>query len=186
MTVSTKFTAGPTGRRRLITTDSGFAARALDAGAVVAHGFGNFYAITTRADEAMVRRVNLMKGRPPNQIGSITAPPSAIRDLWDFGELPPGLTRRRVLQLVDALFQRWADQIEAVLWEARPRLNDDADTARLSQFVVATLEGAWFMSRVKGGKAGADGIATELKRSVRSYARERAPAAAEVEVGAIQ
>jgi len=104
MTVSTKFTAVPTGRRRLITTDSGFAARALDAGAVVAHGFGNFYAITTRADEASVRRVNLMKGRPPNQIGSITAPPSAIRDLWDFGELPPGLTRRRVLQLVDALF----------------------------------------------------------------------------------
>ena len=40
MTVSTKFTAVPTGRRRLITTDSGFAARALDAGAVVAHGFG--------------------------------------------------------------------------------------------------------------------------------------------------
>ena len=84
--------------------------------------------------------------------------------------------------LVDALFQRWADQIEAVLWEARPRLNDDADTARLARFVVATLEGAWFMSRVKGDAANVAGIATELKRSVRSYAREREPAV----VGAIQ
>ncbi|MEO6209142.1 MAG: TetR/AcrR family transcriptional regulator [Gemmatimonadaceae bacterium] len=79
-------------------------------------------------------------------------------------------------QLVDALFQRWADQIEAVLWEARPRLSDDADIARLARFIVATLEGAWFMSRVKGDAASAAGIATELKRSVRSYAREREPA----------
>ena len=85
-------------------------------------------------------------------------------------------------QLVDALFQRWADQIEAVLWEARPRLTEDADTARLARFVVATLEGAWFMSRVKGDSASAAGIATELKRSVRSYAREREPAV----VGATQ
>jgi TetR/AcrR family transcriptional regulator, transcriptional repressor for nem operon len=85
-------------------------------------------------------------------------------------------------QLVDALFQRWADQIEAVLWEARPRLSDDADTARLARFVVATLEGAWFMSRVKGDAASVAGIATELKRSVRSYAREREPAAIEVGV----
>jgi TetR/AcrR family transcriptional regulator, transcriptional repressor for nem operon len=81
-------------------------------------------------------------------------------------------------QLVDALFQRWADQIEAVLWEARPRLSEDADTARLARFIVATLEGAWFMSRVKGDPASVAGIATELKRSVRSYAREREPVAA--------
>jgi TetR/AcrR family transcriptional repressor of nem operon len=80
-------------------------------------------------------------------------------------------------QLVDALFQRWADQIEAVLWEARPRLTEDADTARIARFVVATLAGARFMSRVKDDAASAAGIATELKRSVRSYAREREPAA---------
>jgi hypothetical protein len=43
---------------------------------------------------------------------------------------------------------------------------------------VATLEGAWFMSRVKGDPASVAGIATELKRSVRSYAREREPVAA--------
>jgi TetR/AcrR family transcriptional regulator, transcriptional repressor for nem operon len=82
-------------------------------------------------------------------------------------------------QLVDSLFQRWADQIEAVLWEARPRLNDDVDTARLARFIVATLAGARFMSRLKGDEASAAGIATELKRSVRSYARQREPEAIE-------
>jgi hypothetical protein len=104
MTVSTGPSIAPSTARRLITKDAAFAARALDAGAVVGHAFANFYAITTRADESMVRRVNLMKGRPPTQVGSITAPPSAIRDAWDFGELPSALTRRRILQLVDALF----------------------------------------------------------------------------------
>ena len=87
-------------------------------------------------------------------------------------------------QLVDALFQRWADQIEAVLWEARPRLSEDADTARLAQFVVATLEGAWFMSRVKGVQASAawhcDG-AQAVGALVLARARARS-----VEVGAIQ
>jgi TetR/AcrR family transcriptional repressor of nem operon len=86
-------------------------------------------------------------------------------------------------QLVDALFQRWADQIEAVLWEARPRLTENADTARIARFVVATLAGARFMSRVKDDAGSAVGIATELKRSVRSYAQEREPAAVEVGVG---
>lgn len=108
MRVSTGSTTAPTAApftaRRLISRDAVFAARALDAGAVVAHAFANLYAITTRADEAMVRRVNLMKGRPATQVGSITAPPNAIRDVWDFGDLPVGLTRRRILQLVDAFF----------------------------------------------------------------------------------
>jgi tRNA A37 threonylcarbamoyladenosine synthetase subunit TsaC/SUA5/YrdC len=108
MTVGTGSTTGsttaPTAVRRSISRDAGFAARALDAGAVVAHAFANFYAITTRADEETVRRVNVMKGRPATQVGSITAPPNAIRDVWDFGELPAGLTRRRILQLVDAFY----------------------------------------------------------------------------------
>jgi TetR/AcrR family transcriptional repressor of nem operon len=83
-------------------------------------------------------------------------------------------------QLVDALFERWANQVEAVLWEARPRLSEDADTARLARFIVATLEGAWFVSRVKGDTASAAGIATELKRSIRSYERDREPMAVAV------
>ena len=48
------------------------AARQLSAGAVVANAFANFYVITTRSDAETVRRVNVMKGRPPGQVGSIT------------------------------------------------------------------------------------------------------------------
>ena len=79
-------------------------AEQLAAGAVVAHGFGNFYVITTRGDADTVRRVNAMKGRPPTQVGSITAAPQAIPDVWDLDRLPAGLTRRSVLNLVDTLF----------------------------------------------------------------------------------
>ena len=52
--------------------DADAAAFALATGGVIAHGFGNFYVITTRADAAIVRSVNIMKGRPPAQTGSIT------------------------------------------------------------------------------------------------------------------
>jgi hypothetical protein len=59
-----------TGFRRTITTDAAAAAAALAGGAVIAHGFANFYAITTRADADTVRGVNLLKGRPSGQVGS--------------------------------------------------------------------------------------------------------------------
>jgi len=92
------------GVRQLIGPDAERSAQALAAGAIVAQAFANFYVITTRADEKTVRRVNLMKGRPAGQVGSITGPPSAIPDVWDFRQLPAGLTRRSVLQLIDTLF----------------------------------------------------------------------------------
>jgi hypothetical protein len=90
--------------RRVITADAEFGATALANGSIVAHAFGNFYVITTRADESTVRQVNLMKGRPPGQVGSITGPPSAIPEVYDFNQLPDGLNRRSVLQLMDVFF----------------------------------------------------------------------------------
>lgn len=82
-----------------------WAAAEVAAGAVAAHGFANLYAITTRADPATVRRVNQMKGRPADQVGSITGPPSVVHDAWDFRALPDGLTRGSVLRVVDAFFR---------------------------------------------------------------------------------
>lgn len=52
------------------------AARAVSEGRVVAHGFGNIYALTSRADADTVRAVNRLKGRPAGQTGSITVPPT--------------------------------------------------------------------------------------------------------------
>jgi hypothetical protein len=97
----------PTRHRRWLINEPGDAARAAEAlagGAVVANAFGNFYVITTRADADTVRRVNVMKGRPPGQVGSITGPPNALADVWDLSALPDGLSRRTVLNLVDTFF----------------------------------------------------------------------------------
>jgi tRNA A37 threonylcarbamoyladenosine synthetase subunit TsaC/SUA5/YrdC len=77
-----------------------WAAAALAEGAVVAHGFANLYAITTRPDETTVRRVNALKGRPPGQVGSLTTGPSSVADAWDLTRLPEGLSRRAALDLV--------------------------------------------------------------------------------------
>jgi hypothetical protein len=103
-------TATPTSAghpRPLVLTDPAHAQYAADLlanGAVIGPGFANFYVITTRADAATVRRVNLMKGRPADQVGSITVPPEHIPDVYDWTQLPPGLTRRSMLRVMDAFF----------------------------------------------------------------------------------
>jgi hypothetical protein len=96
----------PTRVRQLITNpEHGLEmARRLAEGAIVAQGFGNFYVITTRGDAETVRRVNLMKGRPPAQVGSITGPPASIPSVWDLDKLPDGLSPQQALNLVDAFF----------------------------------------------------------------------------------
>src|SRR4051794_39010070 len=68
-------------------------------GTVVAHAFANFYAITARGDAETVRRVNVMKGRPPGQVGSIPAPPASLPEVWDLDRLPEPLSRRTALAL---------------------------------------------------------------------------------------
>jgi TetR/AcrR family transcriptional repressor of nem operon len=75
---------------------------------------------------------------------------------------------------VDAIFERLTEQLQALLWEARPRLADDVDTERLARFIVATLEGALFMSRVKGDTSVLEGVASDLKRFVAFHERSAA------------
>lgn len=69
---------------------------------------------------------------------------------------------------VDAVFEGWTAQLQALLWEARSRLRADADPERMARFMVATLEGAYFMSRVKQESTVLAGVATELERYVTS------------------
>ena len=94
------------GDRLLVTDpqDVELAARALGAGAVIGHAFGNFYVITTRPDGATVGSVNLLKGRPVGQVGSITTTPLRIPRVYDWSALPGGLAEHYVLGLMDALF----------------------------------------------------------------------------------
>jgi TetR/AcrR family transcriptional repressor of nem operon len=70
------------------------------------------------------------------------------------------------------VFDRWAKQLQALLWEMRPTLSDDVDTARLSRFIIATLEGALMMSKVNRDAEMLRGIAADLKRFVGTHIRE--------------
>lgn len=67
--------------------------------AVLGHGFGNIYAITSQPDATTVRDVNLLKGRPADQVGRA----SRLPDAFDWSQLPFGLPRSQALDVVDAL-----------------------------------------------------------------------------------
>src|SRR5690606_7925009 len=74
----------------------------LRAGAVIAHGFGNIYALTTRGDAATVERVNALKGRPLTQVGSIALPPRRLLSAFDLDALPDALSPELAGRIVDA------------------------------------------------------------------------------------
>lgn len=80
--------------------DVAHAARLLSDGCPVAHGFGNIYALTARADA--VRRLNALKGRPLGQTGSLTAPSGRVLDAFDLRALPRGVSPGLVADVVDA------------------------------------------------------------------------------------
>jgi hypothetical protein len=84
--------------------DVQFAARAIADGAVLGHAFGNFYVITTRPDADVVQGVNLMKGRPADQVGSLTTTRELVPNLFDWSKLPDGLTRETAQRIIDRLF----------------------------------------------------------------------------------
>jgi TetR/AcrR family transcriptional regulator, transcriptional repressor for nem operon len=73
---------------------------------------------------------------------------------------------------IEAVFERWASQIRSLLWEARPQLHDDVDAVRLSRFIIATLEGAVLMTRVKRDIGVLEGIAIDLKRFIGTHVRD--------------
>ncbi len=78
-------------------------------------------------------------------------------------------------QRIEMVFERWAAQIQSLLWEARPQLRDNVDTARLARFIIATLEGAVLMSRVTKEIGVMENIAADLKRFIGMNLREGAP-----------
>jgi TetR/AcrR family transcriptional repressor of nem operon len=75
---------------------------------------------------------------------------------------------------IETVFERWASQLRSLLWEARPQLHDDVDAVRLSRFIIATLEGALLMTRVKRDVGVVEGIAVDLKRFIAMHAKDGA------------
>lgn len=84
--------------------DVNVAARALAGGAVVAVAFGNFYALVSQPAADTVRRVNLAKGRPANQVGSLTTGAPRIPGMFDWSDLDRRIDPDRLLRLMDTLY----------------------------------------------------------------------------------
>lgn len=84
--------------------DRAFAAHAVALGATLFYSFGNFCAVGAHPHHDSVRRVNIQKGRPVNQVGSVTTTRSRFETLFDWNLLPEGLTRAQVLALMDDFF----------------------------------------------------------------------------------
>jgi len=78
-------------------------------------------------------------------------------------------------QRIEMVFERWASQIQSLLWEVRPQLKEGADTARLARFIIATLEGAVLMSRVTKEIEVMENIAADLKRFIGMHLRDGVP-----------
>ncbi|MBM4378642.1 MAG: hypothetical protein FJ086_04975 [Deltaproteobacteria bacterium] len=85
--------------------DIDLAVEALLEGLPLACGFANFYVIFTRADADAVAQMNEWKGRPRNQTGSISTTSLRIPTLFDWSRLPPTLTEKRVLDVMEAFLE---------------------------------------------------------------------------------
>ena len=75
---------------------------------------------------------------------------------------------------IDAVFDRWCEQIRSLLVESGERVREGVDPARLARFVIATLEGAVLMTRVTREIAVMQGIADDLKRFIAMNLRDGA------------
>ncbi|HEX4345704.1 MAG TPA: citramalate synthase [Solirubrobacteraceae bacterium] len=80
------------------------AACATALGAALFYSFGNFCAVAAHPRWESVRRVNLLKGRPENQVGSVTTTRDRYETLFDWHALPAGLTQAQVLALMDDFY----------------------------------------------------------------------------------
>ncbi|MGA1531257.1 MAG: L-threonylcarbamoyladenylate synthase [Kiritimatiellia bacterium] len=82
--------------------DIELAVEALLEGYPLACGFGNFYAIFTKADQPAVEQMNRWKGRPASQVGSLSTTPLRVPSLFDFAQLPDNLDEKLVLDVMEA------------------------------------------------------------------------------------
>jgi TetR/AcrR family transcriptional repressor of nem operon len=97
-----------------------------------------------------------------------------------FGNLSMELAERHdgLRRELARVFERWAGQLDALLYEARGELKEGTDTERLAHFIIATLEGAMLMSRVQRRSEITRAIAEQLKQFVGTCVRGRGQVAA--------
>ena len=75
-------------------------------------------------------------------------------------------------QRLDQVFERWTDQLDALLREAGGQLREGVDTVRLARFIIASLEGGMLMTRVTRDVSAMEGIGEDLKRFIATHLRD--------------
>jgi tRNA A37 threonylcarbamoyladenosine synthetase subunit TsaC/SUA5/YrdC len=81
------------------------AAEAIVQGAIACHPFANFYVFSARPNEEVVRYVNVVKGRSPEQTGSVVTTADRLAPLFDWTRLPAGLDADLMLEFIQALLE---------------------------------------------------------------------------------
>jgi TetR/AcrR family transcriptional repressor of nem operon len=67
------------------------------------------------------------------------------------------------------VFRSWTEEIAGLLGQVKDQLEEDTDPLRLARFIVATLEGATTMARMKRDLTLMQGVAADLKRFVAGH-----------------
>lgn len=80
------------------------AARGVGLGAIICYGFGNFYAVAAHPCNESVIHVNRSKGRPDNQVGSVTTTRERISRIFDWPQIPSALDTKALMDLINELY----------------------------------------------------------------------------------
>lgn len=75
-------------------------------------------------------------------------------------------------QRLDQVFDRWTEQLDALLREVGGQLREGVDTVRLARFIIAALEGGMLMTRVARDADVMEGIGEDLKRFIATHLRD--------------
>jgi TetR/AcrR family transcriptional repressor of nem operon len=79
--------------------------------------------------------------------------------------------RLRIAQV----FRGWISQLQSLFEEMGDQLTEDAEPQRLARFIIATLEGATQMARMKRDVSIIHGVAVDLKRFIAGHVRQPTP-----------
>jgi hypothetical protein len=85
-------------------TDRDRAAHLIAERRMIGHAVANIYVLGAHPDVEVVRAVNLLKGRPADQVGAVTTTRELVPQLFDWSALPDGIDRPTLLGLMDALW----------------------------------------------------------------------------------
>lgn len=69
------------------------------------------------------------------------------------------------------VFRSWTEEIARLLASVQAQLEDNTEPLRLARFIVATLEGATTMARMKRDLTLMQGVAADLKRFVAGHVK---------------